>query len=751
MAEDLKLSDAMIEKEKGPVSSEINMILDDPQTIAMDQTVRTLFNVKSPADELVGGSVKHIRNLTSKDVKDYYNKYYTPDNTNIVITGDIDPDEAVKLVAKNFTSHRQPSGKKYEEKLSPLQKTIRKDFISDSANSAEIVLGFSGAKNNDAKENILMQIAQNYIFSHSIKLGQKLNDLNTSFHTDQEKISTNPNNPKLLYLAATTSEDKVEDVLKTIFDTINNIKPIDNQELDRIKNCIKSDRKDCFEYSIGVNSVIGNAVLNNNIEYVTKFDEILDSIKTDDVNKAVKKYFNLNRAAISIVHPANNNSVTFKGNKSKKPINENKISQITTTNNFNIGFYNTNSDSIAFNIDLKTDFPNTKNACVRNLLQEIYKMGTSSMTEDELKKYKEERNIRIGVIADSDGFQLDANTDIKNYKDTLKLAKEIIYNPRLTQENFEKAKDKIKDNLMRLEDSSELLYYNYISESDPHMFSTKEEFNALETVTLDDVKEFHKKVLNNSRGVITSNLPLNHEDEVKQEITHFACTLPDVIPNNPQIDKVYIQQQKPVVLTKQKNTSQADVQATYNFKCENTIKEKIVGNLMNSILSSSSIGLFDVLREKQNLAYSVHSGINCADDRGEISLKILTTTDNKATGERSFENLQKSIDGFHNQINALVNGEFTDKDLENAKLAYKAGLLNKEGYSTKVDTIRNGLNSIFGIDYYNQLYAEIDSITKEDIMEFAQKVFSQKPVYAICATQDTLDYNKNYLESLKTL
>ena len=92
MGEDLKLSDDMIAKEKHPVCSEINMILDDPQTIAMDQTVRTLFNIKNPADELVGGSVKHIKNLSRKDVVDYYNKYYTPDNMNIVVTGDVNPE-----------------------------------------------------------------------------------------------------------------------------------------------------------------------------------------------------------------------------------------------------------------------------------------------------------------------------------------------------------------------------------------------------------------------------------------------------------------------------------------------------------------------------------------------------------------------------------------------------------------------------------------------------------------------------------
>ena len=115
MAEDLKLSEDMIKKEKGPVSSEINMILDDPKTIAMDQTVRTLFNIKNPADELVGGSVKHIQSLTQQDVADYYNQYYTPDNTNIVITGNVTPEDVIKIVAKNFVSRKVSKGQKFEE------------------------------------------------------------------------------------------------------------------------------------------------------------------------------------------------------------------------------------------------------------------------------------------------------------------------------------------------------------------------------------------------------------------------------------------------------------------------------------------------------------------------------------------------------------------------------------------------------------------------------------------------------------
>ena len=76
------------------------MILDNPNTILVDQSVRTLFNINSSADELVAGSTKHINNLTRDKVKAYYDKYYTPDNMNLFITGDVNPEEAIEIVLK---------------------------------------------------------------------------------------------------------------------------------------------------------------------------------------------------------------------------------------------------------------------------------------------------------------------------------------------------------------------------------------------------------------------------------------------------------------------------------------------------------------------------------------------------------------------------------------------------------------------------------------------------------------------------
>ena len=113
------------------------------------------------------------------------------------------------------------------------------------------------------------------------------------------------------------------------------------------------------------------------------------------------------------------------------------------------------------------------------------------------------------------------------------------------------------------------------------------------------------------------------------------------------------------------------------------------------------------------------------------------------------EDVKKSIDGFNRQIAKLKAGEFTDKDLENAKLAMKANLLNTEGSSKKLDTINLGLNSKYGITYANKLYNEIDTITKQEIVDFAEKIFRNPPVYSIAASKDTLENNKDYFKTLE--
>ena len=723
MSDDLALAPEMITKEKGPVCSEINMILDDPQTIAMDQTVRSLFNIRSSADELVGGSVKHIQDLTTEDVKNYYNKYYTPENMNLVITGNIDPQETIEMVSKLFKNKKQPQGKRFETKLTPIKNSVRKDFITDKATSTNIIFGFKGPKNNDTKSKILFEIVNNYIFSSKNNLVKDLQDLNASSSDfGMEKISTNPNNPTMVYCTLNCSENKTESVLEAIYENFSKLEEPSQKDLDNIKEELIQNYQNRLEYSLNINSIVGNSVFNNNLDYLTQYEEIVNGITTNDVKDFIEQRLDLNKTTLTVVHPKTS-QLSFEGKTQK------------LENNYRLGIEPTKNTNSYFDINLFYTYPNM-NPATKSILSNIYQQN---LEREELVKFAEENNLDIDVNLDKDNLEINGYSGAKNFEKTVNAAKEILNNPVITQEYLDKAVSRIKENISKSQDSAISLYIDNEAKINPLYTSKQDILDNLDKVTLEDVKKLHKYILENSCGMISTNMA---------ETKSFE-SFNSVQDRNFELQDVYTPNTHPIVLSKEKPVSQADIMQTYKYEWTNTPKERAVSEIMNTILSSSpSIGLFNTLREKEHLAYTVFSDNDWNGNCGELSLNILTTTDNKDIGEISYDNVQKSINGFHRQINELLDSKYTDEDLDSAKRILKANLFQKEGVWTKLSSVNRSLK--YSEDFDSQVFNEIDKITREDIDEFSRKVFSNAPIYSIVASKDTLEANKDYLETLSS-
>lgn len=719
MTEDLALSEDMIAKEKGPVCSEINMILDSPETITMDETVRSLFNIRSSSDELVGGSVKHIQNLTREDVKNYYDKYYTPDNMNLVITGNVDPQETIELVSKLFKSTKTTQGKHFETKLTPIKTSVRKDFLTDKATSTNIMLGFAGPRINDAKSKILFEIVNDYLFSSKNNLTKDLQKLNTSpAGFGMEKISTNPNSPTMLYLGVDCTEDKSEEALKIIYDNISKLEKPTQQDLDNIKEKLVQNHQNSLEYSLNVNSLVGNSIFNNDLEYLTDYEKIVNEITTDDVKDFIDKYLDLDKTALTLVHPTTSN-LSFKGKK--------------LNNNYKIANVETQNKNAYFDINLYFQ-PPAGNPALKSVLSQIYQQN---LENDEYLKFSENNNLSIDFDFSQNNLEINGYSGQKNFEKTVKAVKEILNNPQITQEYLDNAISRIKENILRTQDSAISLYTDYESKNNPLYTSKQDILDGLDKITLEDVKAYHKYILENSNGTISTNMP---DSEIFEEFN-------PVKDQDYELQKVYTPNPKTVVLKKERPVSQADIMQTFKYEWSNTPKERALSEIMNTILSSSpSIGLFNTLREKEHLAYTVYSDHDWSGDCGELSLNILTTTDNKEIGEISYDNLQKSIDGFNRQIGELLDSKYTDEDIESAKRILKSKLLQKEGVWAKLGSENRSLK--YSEDFDNQVFDEIDKITREDIDSYAKKVFSNAPIYSIVASKDTLEANKDYLENL---
>ena len=91
----------VLEKEKGVVIEEINMSEDTPEELCLDLLAKSYYG-NTGLGQTILGPEKNIKKFTRDDVKKYMDKYYTPDNVVISISGDVDVDKAVALVESYF-------------------------------------------------------------------------------------------------------------------------------------------------------------------------------------------------------------------------------------------------------------------------------------------------------------------------------------------------------------------------------------------------------------------------------------------------------------------------------------------------------------------------------------------------------------------------------------------------------------------------------------------------------------------------
>ena len=389
-----------LEKEKGIVNSEINMITSDPENLAVNKMLKNLYGIKTTSTDMIGGTTDNITNLTREDVVNYYNNNYYPANMVTVITGDVKPEETMKLISKYFTSKKQPSGQRNFEKLTPVQKTVREDFISDKATAAHIAVGFNGSEPQNIKDLIFTEAAMELLSGGSTtRIDKKLKPYNASIYTEEEKISTNPKDGRALMLIAEASDENSEKVLKVIFNEIANItnNPPTDDEMQIIKKRMLNQFSTIFEHSFRTNNAIGTALLENNEAYLNNYQGIIKSMTADDIVNAAKKYLDINKASVTVVHPSSANaesinknyndakSISFTGRKEAIDLSNVKEYNMPN-NNFKIVTNNSRTDNCYVKMQFSTEGYNTDKLAAVLVLDELLNEGTLNKNQEELEE-----------------------------------------------------------------------------------------------------------------------------------------------------------------------------------------------------------------------------------------------------------------------------------------------------------------------------------------------------------------------------
>ncbi|MCM1265918.1 MAG: insulinase family protein [Candidatus Gastranaerophilales bacterium] len=766
MMNNLEMSEDMVSKEHGPVTSEINMYSDMSDCMASDAAIKNLYNIQSTSKDIVAGTVDNILNVDSKKVMDYYKNNYYPANMTTVVTGDVNPDEAIEIIAKNFRGENPKNPDRRFENLKPIQKTVRTDIISNKATATTGVVCFNGPANNDPRGQIVIEAVNTFLFNKkNSKSDKDLDDYNVSISAVQDKISAVPTDGKLLNLSFDSTEETSEIALKSIFNNLANFKAPTDEEMETLKTSLKMNYEKSYEDMEDLNYMIGRNSLMGDIDGCTQAINIIDNLTPQDMVDAVSKYYDINKASIAVVHPekATMESISVNHDKAKTisftglntvdktdknqkiPLKVDEIDRYQLPNNIDVAITESKSDIVNYTMNISTIAPANTKPGVMEVLSAILRKGSK-----EQRDLMDKNNTTVFSGATGKSIYYEAELPVKNLASSLSLMKDLVINPAMLEEDFEKSKKEVKDNLLTQHPNAFDNMGNTLFPDSPRGYTKKDVLDNIDNVTLAEVKGMFQYLKDNGAITFAVSMPTSKYPETKTVLNRELSTIETVRPNNMRMFNDFAPIEKSKVITDTANTAQADIVQAYKFYNTHTPKDLVIYELMNGILSSGDeTGLFNNLREKQKLAYSVHSSCNLSPlSSSTLTCRILTTTDSEDM--KSYDNVQKSINGFHNQINKMVNGEFTDKEIETAKLNYKRYLLESTDIqSDKVATISGALNSINGLNEANDLYDAVDTITREDIQNAAKYVFSQKPVYSIRASKDTLDANKEFLASLE--
>lgn len=133
------------------VYEEFNRGLDSDGRQANAKMMEALFPTHTYGTQTTIGKGEHLKNPSMEKIHEYFNTYYVPNNTAIVMVGDLDPDRTVDLIEKYFGSWQKgPRAPQFEDPgEKPIAEPIKREVNGSEAAFVDIAYRFDGIESGD--------------------------------------------------------------------------------------------------------------------------------------------------------------------------------------------------------------------------------------------------------------------------------------------------------------------------------------------------------------------------------------------------------------------------------------------------------------------------------------------------------------------------------------------------------------------------------------------------------------------------
>ena len=224
-----------LKKEKEVVIEEMKMRLDNPMTVLFENVMKASYR-NFPYYRPIIGFPETVRSFTRKNLLDYVNEFYTPENMVLVIVGNITENKLFPLVEKYFSNLPKRKLKKIEFPEEPYTEKPELIWIERPVKEGYFVFTLPGPsiKSNDAP--ILDLIAEILGGGKSSRLYVKLKR-ELGLVKSISASSFTPTGPGLFEIYGTADPENFLKIIKETLKELEKLKEngVEDEELEKAK------------------------------------------------------------------------------------------------------------------------------------------------------------------------------------------------------------------------------------------------------------------------------------------------------------------------------------------------------------------------------------------------------------------------------------------------------------------------------------------------------------------------------------
>ncbi len=369
--------------------------------------------------------------------------------------------------------------------------------------------------------------------------------------------------------------------------------------------------------------------------------------------------------------------------------------------------------SMSLRLDNPPIFEDEK-AGISSLTGQLLGTGTQKMSKDDFNERVDFLGARLNFYSSG----ANANTLSKYFPEVLKLMADGAINPKFTEEEFSKVKDREIEGLKSNEKNvaynagrvrSALAY----GKNHPYgEFATKE---TVEKLTLADAQSFYNTyfVPQNAYLVIVGDVD---EDEVKKMVKeNFSNWKKKDLPEY-KMPAVSNLEQTQIQFVDMDNAVQSEIALVNTINLKQKDKDYFAVLVANKILGGGGEArLFLNLREDKGYTYGAYSRTG-NNKHGAATFVASASVRNAVT--------DSSVVAFLDEIYKIRNEKVSDSELANAKAKYTGDfVLSLEQPATIAGLALDVETEDLDDDFYENYLKNINAVTAEDVQRVAKKYF----------------------------